>query len=275
MSKLHIIEHEAMKTTYTLRLLTEDAALAKQVGTACIQCIDTLESQLSRHYAGSDIWQVNQMQAGQSLFVSEDCYACLRLAMQAYEQTGGLFDITLGRLIEHRKNEHDGTPPLPQGQLIIDPDRPAIHCEAPGREIDLGGIGKGYTLDRLKDICLEHGITSGLLASGASTQLSFGDQAWPIILQSGKAQLTIQLQNAALSASGTGIQGSHIVSPDPSTPKELHERIWLLTQSAAFADAWSTAAMFMPREELEAACNPQLRAYIVEKGKILDLAKKD
>ncbi len=262
-----------MKTSYALRLLSDDAQLARQVGSACIECIDTLESQLSRHYAGSDIWQINHMKADQSLFVSEDCYACLRLAMQAHEQTGGLFDITLGRHIEHHKNELDGAVPALEGKLMIDPKRPAIHCIEPGREIDLGGIGKGYTLDRLKEICLAHGIHSALLSAGASTQLAFGDAVWPIALQAGEAEHTIQLQNAALSASGTGIQGSHIISPDPSTPKELHELIWLVTESAAVADSWSTAALLMHREELEAVSGEHLQIYLPDLGKIVKLTR--
>ncbi|MBC8189430.1 MAG: hypothetical protein H8E75_03215 [Puniceicoccaceae bacterium] len=43
MTQTHIIEHEAMKTTFVLRLLSDNAWLAKQGGNACIECIDTRE----------------------------------------------------------------------------------------------------------------------------------------------------------------------------------------------------------------------------------------
>lgn len=274
MTQTHIIEHEAMKTTFVLRLLSDNALLAKQVGNACIECIDTMERQLSRHYPGSDIWQVNQMQADQSLFISEDSYECLRLAFVAHKRTGGLFDITLGRQIEHYKNTSAGSAPQLEGQLMIDPERPAIHCIQPGREIDLGGIGKGYTLDRLKVMCLEYGITSALLASGASTQIAFGEKSWPIELQSGTAKHTVQLANAALSASGTGIQGCHIVSPDPKAPETEYERIWLLTDTAAMADAWSTAAMLMSKAELVSLSSQDLKIYVFEDGRIAPLLEK-
>ena len=59
---------------------------------------------------------------------------------------------------------------------------PAITCEEPGREIDLGGIGKGFALDQLKQLLTEWDADDALLAAGASSLLAFGPSAWPVDL---------------------------------------------------------------------------------------------
>lgn len=272
MSHTHMFEHEAMKTTYTLRLITEDKVKSENAKNQCIDRIDLLESKLSRHYEGSDIWLTNRLKSGESLFISEDSYACLLLALEAHKLTAGLFDSSLGRQIEHRKKGEIGDTPPVEGRLRIDPDRPAVHCLEAGREIDLGGIGKGYTLDRLRDICLDWEVDSGLLSSGASTHLAYGKHEWPISLHSNQCSRMIPLLNSALSTSANETaKNNHIISPGSNTLKTQQGRVWLTTKSAAMADAWSTAALMMSREELEEISGDQICVYLAEGGEIIKI----
>lgn len=252
MNLTHTFEHKAMKTEFTLRLKHPDKKLAQSVACEAFELIDKIENKLSRYIHGSDVWQINHMQAGQTLFLTELCYDCLRAGLQAYQQTGGLFDITLGRLIEHRKNKVSSPPPELAGQLVVAPDRPAIQCNEPGREIDLGGIGKGFALDRVKQLLQEWDIESGILSAGASTHLAFGPQEWTLGLSGKNETREIKIRNQALSASGTSIQEEHIVSPWEAQNTCRHPRIWVLHPSATWADVWSTAAMLMSAEELRA-----------------------
>lgn len=262
MSDFHQFEHRAMQSTFCLRIVAEDAKLAHDVAHAAIALLDEIENTLSRYIEGSDVFRINHMETGQKLFISETCYDCLRLAAEAHEQTGGLFDITLGTLIEHQKNELVGSAPELTGKLSLAPDRPAITCEAAGREIDLGGIGKGYALDQLKALLEDWGIESALLSAGASTQLAFGPKTWPIELSGDQSQQTVELNNQALSASGIGIQGSHIVSPlETTAPNYTFKRAWILQPSAAMADAWSTALMLVDAEQLRALEAPEEALY--------------
>jgi thiamine biosynthesis lipoprotein len=192
------------------------------------------------------------MQSGQSLFISETCYECLRIALKIHIDTDGLFDITLGRQIEHQKNKLGGIAPALGGQLMVDPDRPAIHCVEAGREIDLGGIGKGYALDRIAPLLRDLGIKSGLASAGSSTQLAFGESAWNIELSGSTDMPIVELKNQALSVSGIEIQGSHIVSPRQTEfAHYTHARVRVVHEEAAYADAWSTACLLMSENELE------------------------
>lgn len=251
MTDVHQFEHEAMKTSFIIRINGSEPDLARKASSAAFERLDELEQMLSRYIHGSDVWQINHMRKGDRLLISDDCYQCLRLGLQANINTGGLFDPTLGTRIEHFKSKQTGKAPEIQGQLMIDPERPAIHCIEAGREIDLGGIGKGYALDRIAENLLEWGIDSALVSSGASTHLALGPIPWEIELTGQQCTESIQLQNQALSASGTGIQGAHIVNPDvtASTPLQ-HSRIWILHSNAALADAWSTAALLTEPAEI-------------------------
>jgi thiamine biosynthesis lipoprotein ApbE len=64
----------------------------------------------------------------------------------------------------------------------------------------------------------------------------------------------VELKNQALSVSGIGIQGSHIVSPrQTESTQYAQERVWVSHEEAAYADAWSTACLLMTESELETA----------------------
>jgi thiamine biosynthesis lipoprotein len=248
----HTFTHEAMKTTFTLRLIHAQVDQARDAANQAFALIDEIENTLSRYIPGSDVSQINSMQSGQSLFISETCYECLRIALKIHIDTDGLFDITLGRQIEHQKNKLGGIAPALGGQLMVDPDRPAIHCIKAGREIDLGGIGKGYALDRIAPLLRDLGIKSGLASAGSSTQLAFGESAWNIELSGSTDMPIVELKNQALSVSGIEIQGSHIVSPRQTEfAHYTHARVRVVHEEAAYADAWSTACLLMSENELE------------------------
>lgn len=254
LSEAFVHEHEAMNTTFTLRLLGMDEASGRSLAQLCIEKIDQLESQLSRFMEGSDVSRINALADGETLYISENCHRCLLLAMEAAAQTHGLFDITLGKRIEHRKEDKAGPLPELEGRLKIHPDLPAVTCESAGREIDLGGIGKGFALDELSQLLIEWDCEGALLTAGASSMLAHGTTRWPVDL-GGDAGQRIELQGLALSASGTGIQGSHLIHPwgEEAMPEKPCERVWVLADSAATAEVWSTALMLIEPEEFKDA----------------------
>jgi thiamine biosynthesis lipoprotein len=246
--------HEAMNTTFTLRLRGIDLTSAQGIAREAFELVDRLESRLSRFLEASDVSRINHMTAGETLYLSEDSHQCLLLALNAHARTGGLFDITLGKRIEHRKSGNEGPPPAISGSLIIHPDVPAVTCAEPGRELDLGGIGKGYALDQIKRLLIDWEVDDALLAAGASSLLAFGPASWPVDLTGASESRRIYLSNQALSASGTGIQGSHIIHPagDEVMPATDCARVWVLASNAALAEIWSTALMLVEPDEIPA-----------------------
>lgn len=261
-------QHEAMMTTFTLRICGEDEKQIRGLVSECFHRIDELEQKLSRYFEGGDVSRINTMAAGETLHLSDDCYECLLVSMEACMHTGGLFDPTLGVQIEHVKSGLDGDVPSSTGQLIVHPDTAAVTCEIPGKVIDFGGIGKGYALDQLALYLSDWGVEGALLSAGASTHLALGKHVWPIDLTGDRHSERIMLENEALSASGTTIQGCHIVHPhqEVDSQTELPTRIWSRSPSAAHADAWSTALMLMSPEQMNMAPSQEamLSAVYVE-----------
>ena len=248
----HLFTHEAMNTTFSLRICEPGQAIAAGMARECFEQIDFLESRLSRFIEGSDVSRINALHAGETLYLSESTHQCLLAALDACARTGGLFDITLGRRIAHQKSGDSGAIPALAGRLTIHPDVAAVTCESPGREIDLGGIGKGFALDQLRALLIEWGAEGALLSAGASSHLAFGPDTWPVDLTSESQSLRLSLANQSLSASGTGIQGSHIVHPagEDAMPLQPCTRIWVVSSTAVLAEIWSTALMLIEPDEI-------------------------
>jgi thiamine biosynthesis lipoprotein len=252
MPAAHRFTHDAMNTTFTLRVIEPDPAIARDMARECFERIIFLESILSRFVEDSEVSRINQLQAGETLYISQPCHQCLLAAIDAHVRTGGLFDITLGRRIEHRKSGSPSPPPTVAGKLLIHPDVAAVTCEQPGREIDLGGIGKGFALDQLRELLIERDVQGALIAAGASSMLAFGPEPWPVELTGDSGRTNILLHNAAVSASGTGIQGSHILHPagDGAMPAAPCKRLWTVAPTAVLAEIWSTALMLLDPDSI-------------------------
>jgi thiamine biosynthesis lipoprotein len=248
----HRFAHEAMHTTFHLRICDTNPDLARDMARECFEHLEFLENHLSRFIDGSDISRINHLRAGETLYIDEVTHRCLLLALDGHARTGGLFDITLGSRIRHQKEDLGHAPPL-TGQLVIHPDIAAVTCDVPGRELDLGGIGKGFALDQLHQLLLDWGAEAAMLSAGASSLLAFGPHAWPIDLTGDEESIRILLQSQALSASGTGIQGSHIIHPagESAMPAAPCHRLWVTTPTAAEAEIWSTALMLLDPESIE------------------------
>jgi FAD:protein FMN transferase len=247
MKPAHHFHHEAMRTTFHIRF-AESTPNAAHIARDCFEVIDSLEARLTRYRPESDIARINELPAGEKHYISPETHACLLRALDLYQHTAGLFDITLGCQIRHRKEGREGPPPEPRGKLMIHPDEPAVTCIEPGRELDLGGIGKGFALDWLTEKLAEWEAPPALLSAGASTHLTWGDAVWPTRLESENGVRILELKNAALSASGTEIQGSHIVHPDAGGLL-VEGRVWVVADNATTADAWSTALILCPHAE--------------------------
>jgi thiamine biosynthesis lipoprotein len=138
--------------------------------------------------------------------------------------------------------------------------------------VDLGGVGKGYGVDRMADLLREWGLDRALIHGGYSSVLALdapeGTDGWPISLSHpddrSRTLARLRLERVAVSGSGTE-KGRHIVDPRVGRPVEGKIAAWPIAPDAAAGDALSTAFMVMAPQEVHAYCDrhPETRGLLI------------
>jgi thiamine biosynthesis lipoprotein len=247
--------HDAMACTFELYLPTEDVKYARQAAEAAFKEVDRLEAELSHFIPTSDVARINALHAGQKVRVGIEIIECLQLAARVHADTGGAFDVAIG-------SQGEAAPPRAATPLQLDPQGRYVGARTGGVQVDLGGIGKGYTVDAMVAILRDWSITSGLVHAGQSTVFALGPPAgatdWSVAIrdpqQSDKPLMNVPLRDAALSGSGCELHGDHIIDPRSGRPVTDKLGAWAVAPSAALADALSTAFFVMSAPEIEAYC---------------------
>lgn len=254
-----------MATEFSLTIRHQDPDYARGAAQAVWDEIDRLENLLSRFREGSDIYCINHSDAGVTLPLREETDMCLRLAVRVMEATQGVFDIGVGGLTEAlEKNGIESGPALKialeektRGSLMLHEESPHITVLEPGLKLDLGAIGKGFAVDWTQGVLAEYEIDSYLMSSGGSSVWANVPDAgdyWNIRLAGDLRSYFFHAQQCAVSASGTGVKGAHILDPKKGLVSQYrHKRCWAICQSGALADAISTAALMLPTEAIEQA----------------------
>ena len=278
--------HEAMATTFEVIVVHEDGRYAQQAAAAAFNEVDRLEAELSRFVENSDISRINNLPADQPVIVGLDAFECLRVSVRLYAETNGAFDITIGSLLGCWRND-DGSARTPSqdeidlarrhtgGHLVeLDEVEHTVRLVEPVK-IDLGGVGKGYAVDRMAELLREWSIDVALIHGGYSSVLALDAPAdmagWPLSLShpsGGGVLVRPRMKCRALSGSGRR-KGGHIIDPRTATPVEGRVASWSSAPDAATADALSTAFMIMEVDEIERYCvrRPDVLAMaIVEEG---------
>jgi len=133
----------------------------------------------------------------------------------------------------------------------------SISFDAPGVELDLGGIAKGYAVDRAVEILRARGISAGLISAGGSTIYALGAppgrDGWDITIQdpldARKVARTMRLKDQALSVAGSsekafeyeGRRYSHIMDPRTGTPVEGLLTVAVVASTGTAGDALDNA----------------------------------
>lgn len=150
----------------------------------------------------------------------------------------------------------------------------AVRLEVPeaGLDLDLGAIGKGYSLEKAAEVFADWEINDFLVNAGQSTVYACGEKPWPVAVGSGFDFFRpgkIYLQGRALSGSGHEVKGEHIFDPWQKEQKSRHLAVWVSHPSPALADGLSTAFMVMSLEEIRAYTekHPEVWTLVLSRDK--------
>jgi thiamine biosynthesis lipoprotein len=128
-------------------------------------------------------------------------------------------------------------------------------------ELDLGGIAKGYAVDRAVSVLRAHGVTAALVSAGGSTVYGLGtppgQDGWEVELQdpvhAERAATTVRLRNRALSIAGRsekwfeagGVRYSHIMDPRTARPVQGILSVAILSDTGTAGDALDDACFVL------------------------------
>jgi thiamine biosynthesis lipoprotein len=309
---IHRFAHEAMATIFEIFIAGRDGKYARQAARAVFDEVDRLERLFSRFDPSSEISRISRLAPGERMMIGIETVECLSLAAGIQAATKGAFNINF-RAVSARPSRTSRRPTAPSGRAagkrsplpgdrrtaargslppglldLVRLERAEAGFEVvrlaggPGKiaaplDLDLGGVGKGYALDRALEVLEEWSIANALLHSGTSTAIGIGpgpdpcreERGWPVGAATAwdcpRAPKEVRLRNRALSGSGTEVKGSHIIDPRSGRPASGHLAAWAAHPSAAVADALSTAFLVMTTGEVERTCRsrPDVWALVI------------
>lgn len=227
--------------------------------------IRAIEGRMSSWLNDSEVGRLNAAAADLAIPLSPETRGLLRIARQAGVQTDGAFDVTCRPLIESwRRAAKVGALPgqselgearaASNWELVELTETGAVKRRATAR-LDLGGIAKGYAVDRALEVLRSRGFDGGLVDLGGDLAC-FGTQPsgkpWSIDVQNpfGPGQLaTLRLSGGAVCTSGNyaryvniaGKRYSHIIDPRTGRPADAAPSVTVLASTATVADVWATA----------------------------------
>jgi thiamine biosynthesis lipoprotein len=279
------INRRAMATEFAVVLPGQSGQHAESALNA-LEALDEIESQLSVYRPDSEINKINAMAGTAAVRVSEDVFEILNRAKQIYRITSGAFDITAGPLIEcwgfmkrrgrkPTEREIKETLQLVSSEsLHLDQNGKTAFLEHPGMKINLGGIGKGFAIDRIANRLDKAGVATYLIHGGKSTvrvktspEVEH-DWEWRIGIEHPirpDIRLTeMQIRNGSVATSGSGKQFfhyhgkrlGHVIDPRNGFPSDTMLAITVQTTTATDADAFSTACYVLGLRDLWKTIKP-------------------
>lgn len=238
-----------MATIWRVVVYTPDEETAVNAARAAFEEIARFDKMLSDFNEDSELSQLNARAGGEPVRVSAELFELLTKALDISAKTEGAFDVTVGPVVDlwkraQRRKELPDPAKLAAAQalvgiqnLFIDSKSRTVTLKKSGMGLDLGGIAKGYAVDRALALLKERGIASALVSGGGDIGVSDappGETGWKIDIQplnkGESSPATLLLKNAAVSTSGDaeqhldtgGKRYSHLV--DPKTGKALEGR---------------------------------------------------
>ena len=271
---------DAMGTTFSIILYGHDREEMEAAVSAAFDEVRRLDELLSNYRPASEWSLVNRQAAKGPVPVSNELFRILSDCLEFSRQTEGAFDITVGPL-KKAWGFFKGDGRIPGDEELaaarrsvgyqhvrLDAANLTVRFGREGMEIDPGGIGKGYAVDRMIAILKGRGFDTALVVGSGSSLYGLGTppaeaKGWRTDVRhpehSRKPIAQYYLQNMSLSTSGTGEKFfwseegtySHIV--DPRTGRALQEisQVSVVCPKAVEGEVWAKACLINGREWAE------------------------
>jgi len=239
-----------------------------------------LEALLSAHIEGSDVYRINNA-LGAQVSVSAETIEVLEVAEEVFRRTNGAFDVTIGAVLRLWGFGTEARQ-VPTAEELLSAmngvgftnvefsrEEKWVRLKHPATRLDLGGVAKGYIVDRATEFIYSRGIRHAVVDAGGDVRITGGRPNSPRWLGARKARVGVQdpvnrerlvavvsVMDGAVLTSGDyeryfvedGIRYTHIIDPRTGSPVRGLSSVTIVTSKAAVADAIATAVMVLGKE---------------------------
>jgi thiamine biosynthesis lipoprotein len=273
---------EVMGTFARVVAVAKDTPVAEKSIEAAFAQLRNVDRLMSDYKSDSEISRVNRNAYKEPVKVSKSTFEVLQKAVYFSELSDGAFDITVGPLVDLWRSAGDNNyvpteTELQQARsktgykkLLLDVNEMTVRFAVDGMRLDLGGIAKGYAVDKAIGAMQKSGALGGMVDVGGDIRCfgtpSRGKKHWLIGLQdpnkpedwlgTGEISLVLKLTDAAIATSGDyrrfvlidGQKYGHILDTKTGCGSKALSSVTIISQSAINADALATAVSVMGHE---------------------------
>jgi thiamine biosynthesis lipoprotein len=257
----------AMGTIVSVFLWTDDEAKAAKGAEAVFAEMKRLDGVMTTWTPDSEVSRVNTAAGDKPVVVSDETFAVIERAVDVSRRSKGIFDITVGAFKGLWKfdQDMDGTLPDPADvkkrlakigwkDIVLDKKKKTVFLRRKGMSITLGGIAKGYAVDKCVELLHAQGFVNFMVQAGGDMYVAGkkGAEPWIVGIRDPRGPTssmfaTAPVEDHSFSTSGDyergfvkdGVRYHHILDPRTGQPAHASRSVTVRAKDAFTADAWS------------------------------------
>ena len=262
-----------MGTEISVRLWHDDPVQGQHLVEQVFAEARRIDLLMSTYTDDSRISDINRRGADEPVIAGNELFRLIQRSLDISVLTRGAFDITyesVGQHYDFRTRRRPDQTTVDASRLLIDyrlveldQATGTVAFAAKGVRINLGGIAKGYVVERGVDLLRMAGVRNGIVTAGGDSRL-LGDRRgvpWKVGIRDprveGEVAMTLPLADEAISTSGdyeryfeeNGVRYHHIISPSTGTPASGVHSATVIGPDAVLTDALSTSVFVMGVDE--------------------------
>lgn len=259
---------DAMGSTYSIALYGYDRIKMEAAADAAFDEVRRLDELLSNYQPGSQWSEVNRNAARQPVKVSPELFDLLSACVQYSRESEGAFDITVGPLMKvwgfykgsghlpHKPEVAAALAKVGYRHILLDRAARTVRFDRPGVEMDPGGVGKGYAVDRMVDVLRKNGVQIALVAGSGSSIYGMGappdePRGWLVKIKdpwdNRKTLADVWLKDNSMSTSGSyekffraeGRIYAHIMDPRTGYPAQGSVSVSVVAPRTVDSEVWA------------------------------------
>lgn len=258
-----------MGTEVSVHLWHDNAVEGERLVDLVFDEASRIDELMSTYKETSEISMVNREAAQGAVTVGTELFRLVQQALDISVLTRGAFDITydsVGQHYDFRERTRPDEKTIEQARAAIDyrfveldDTASTIRFLKEGVRINLGGIAKGYVVERGARLLARAGVQNAVVTAGGDSRLLGDRRGRPFMIgirdprDDNQVAISVPLENEAISTSGDyerffdedGVRYHHIITPSTGTPAGGVRSASVFGPDAVMTDALSTSVFVM------------------------------